>query len=184
MKRGQFLKVMQQRVASGAVTPSAARNMGPPGTVRAARSFLAKKVSLKDVGSSGRRYSALLDELTLKLMRALPEKAQRWGPARKFLNIFLRDATYNVYLRNAFRLDRVESQLEVPLDSHVAEELTRRVKSLARNNKPLPKWRKVISLDRTTSQSYQDAARQIAKMEKIDPVHFDVIAWRKRSGYL
>jgi hypothetical protein len=72
----QFLEVMQKRVASGAVTPSAARNMGPKGTVRAARKFLARKVALKNIGSSGRNYPELLDALTLRLVRALPKRAQ------------------------------------------------------------------------------------------------------------
>ncbi len=181
MTQQKFLKVLRQRVASGAVTPSAARRMGPKGTVRAARKFLGRKISLKDVGTSGRKFPDLLDALTRKLVRALPKKAQHWGAARKFLNIFLRDATYNVYLRDAFRLERIEDQLEVPVDSQVAKELALRMKTLKAR---LPRWTTVISLDPSTNKKYQDAARLIAKKEKIAPVHFDVIAWRKKSDYL
>ena len=179
MTHAQFLEILQKRTASGAVTPSAARNMGPKGTVRAARHFLANVV-LKDVGSSGEDYSELLDGLTSKLVLALPKGAQHWGAARKFLNIFLRDATYNIYLREAYQLDRIESRLEVPLDSHVAAELKR----AKPKGTSLPRWKTVISVDSRTNNTYQDAARQVAKLEKIAPVHLDVVAWRKGSGYL
>src|SRR5947207_4582838 len=114
MTHRQFLKVLQQRIASAAVTPSAARRMGPKGTVKVAREFLSK-VDLRHVGSSQKNYASVLDKLTLGLIRALPDGAKHWGAARKFLNIFLRDATYNVYLRDAYRLDRIENGLEVPL---------------------------------------------------------------------
>lgn len=176
MTHEEFLNILQKRIASGAVTPSAARRMGPPGTVRAAREFLGK-VPLKDVGASGQHYPELLDRLTAKLISSLPEKAKHWGAARKFLNIFLRDATYNIYLREAYHLDKIEKLLEVPVDSHVAEELHNR-------GHKLPRWVAVKSLNAETNAKYQAAARLSAKAEGIDPVHFDVIAWRKRSDYL
>ena len=183
MTHTEFLEVMQKRIASGAVTPSAARNMGPEGTVRAARRFLGTKVKMNEVGST-RDYAKLLDALTSRLVRDLPKGAQHWGAARKFLNIFLRDATYNVYLRNAYRLDRIENRLEVPLDSHVAKELAKTMSRLNLQAGSLPKWKSVISLDSSQNKKYQEAVRRIAKKEGIDPVHFDVIAWRKTSGYL
>ena len=184
MTHEQFLEVMQKRIASGAVTPSAARNMGPRGTVRAARKFLADKIALRDVGASGQNYPQLLDGLTRRLVRTLPKQAQHWGAARKFLNIFLRDAAYNIYLRSAYRLDRIENQLEVPLDSHMARELKQAMRNLNINNPSLPRWKTVISIDSRINKRYQDVARKIARRERIDPVHLDVIAWRKSSGYL
>jgi hypothetical protein len=183
MNHKQFSKILQQRIASAAVTPSAARKMGPKGTVRAAREFLSK-VDLKHVGSSGKNYTRLLDNLTLRLVRALPEGAKHWGAARKFLNIFLRDATYNVHLRKTYRLGRIEGALEVPLDSHVAKELIRVTRNLGPSKVSLPRWKTVISVDGQTNKEYQDAVKRIAKKERIHPVHFDVIAWRKSSNYL
>jgi N-glycosylase/DNA lyase len=58
------------------------------------------------------------------------------------------------------------------------------MKRLSPNEKSLPAWKAVVSLDSSTNKKYQDAAMWIAKKEKIDPVHFDVIAWRKNTGYL
>jgi len=40
--------------------------------------------------------------------------------ARKLLNIYLRNALYSTYLREAFELDTAEHLYEVPLDSIVA----------------------------------------------------------------
>jgi hypothetical protein len=184
MTHDQFLAVMQQRVASGAVTPSAARKMGPKGTVRAARKFLGHEVALHDVGDSVSRYPELLDALTFRLLRALPQNAQHWGAARKFLNIFMRDAAYNFYLRGAFGLDRIEGHLEVPLDSHAATEIASRIKELTRGAHRVPRWTTVIALDPSTSRQYQDAAKFVARVEEMDPVHLDVVAWRKKSEYL
>jgi hypothetical protein len=110
-------------------------------------------------------------------MQALPKGAQHWGAARKFLNIFMRDAAYNVFLRDAFQLNQVEDRLEVPVDSQVAKELKNRLPEL-------PRWRTVISLDASMNKKYQDAVKRIAKQEELAPVHFDVIAWRKISDYL
>jgi hypothetical protein len=189
MTKNDFLNTLQKRIASGAVTPSAARNMGPTGTIKAARKFLADEISLIEVASSGRKYPALLDAQTSRLRRALPKRGKRgkhWGAARKFLNIFLRDATYNVYLRKAYRLDRIENRLEVPLDSHMADYLTTRVKELNLRIK-LPPWGKVILVNKRTNRKYQEAAKAIAraeaKNERLNPVHLDVIAWRRKSGY-
>jgi hypothetical protein len=156
--------------------------MGPKGTIRAARKFLAEEVSLAKIGASGRRFPKLLDRLTSKFVRKLPRGARNWGAARKFLNIYLRDAAYNVYLRKAFRLDRIERQLEVPIDRQVAEALIAEDRKLRRNS--LPRWKSVISLSPEDNIKYQTAVKEFASKEGIDTIHFNVIAWRKRSGYL
>ncbi len=186
MKHSEFLRLMHRRIASGAVTPSAARRMGPKGTITAARKFLSQKVDLRGVGRSGKNYPLLLDQLTLRFVLALPKGARHWGTARKLLNIFLRDATYNVYLREAFGLSRIERFLEVPLDSHVAKEIFEQIKSLGLRlpDHKLPRWKTVISVDADVNRAYQSAVRYVAEAERYDAVHFDVVAWRKGSNYL
>jgi hypothetical protein len=66
--------------------------------------------------ASSAHFTALLNDQTRKLQKALPRGARHWGTARKALNIFLRDALYNHYLCNEYGFNRLEQWLEVPLD--------------------------------------------------------------------
>jgi hypothetical protein len=162
------------------VTPSAVRNMGSPGVVHAAREFLTHKVSLKEMALSGERFSGLLDLRTDQLVKAFPKPARHWGTARKVLNIFLRDATYNSFLCQAFRLDQLSKRLEVPVDRDVAEFL--RNDTSIDGQKRLLRWISIKSLNREQNKEYQDAAKLIAAREGIEPVDIDVLAWRKMSA--
>ncbi len=51
--------------------------------------------------------------MTEELSSALPKQAQSWGLSRKLLNIFPRDALYNIYLNEYFGMDRCEELLEI-----------------------------------------------------------------------
>jgi hypothetical protein len=148
--------------------------MGPPGTVQAGRAFLAEEVSLKDVAQSGPSFPSLLDDLTHRLKRTLPVGGDHWGAARKFLNIFLRDALYNYVLRDAFDLQSVESYLEIPVDRQVAIKL----QEAASQEDDLPKWQSVISLDASLNAKYQNIAGRTATTFGISRVHLDLLYWR------
>jgi len=113
-----------------------------------------------------------LDAATARLQRALPTGARGWGTARKVLNIFLRDAAYNDFLRGRFALHRSEALLEIPLDSITAKQLRKTAKS-----HKLPRWPGVSRLTPETSALYQDAARRVAKHRGIERVHLDVYWW-------
>ena len=171
-----LLQLLQRRVASIAVGPSTARRMGPPGTIDAARSFLAvidlsalSRVSPPD-------YPATLDRLTDDFVRALPDGARFWGAARKFLNIFLRDVFYTRQLCEAFPLHHLEDSLEVPLDSHVA---------LALRSEPegavLPRWQTIIGLQAAVSAHFQDVALAVARRRRLARVHLDLLYWRSEE---
>jgi len=118
-------------------------------------------------------FEELLDKTTEKLRLALPEYWQRWGSSRKFLNIFLRDAFYNRYLCNVYKLRKLEPWLEIPLDRDVANGLRSE-----RGGKSLPAWKTVIGLDQQTSKLYQNFASHIAKKKNISRVHLDLWYWR------
>jgi hypothetical protein len=122
MKR-DFIRAMQVHTARRAIGPSTLRRQGARGAVKAARRFLGK-LELKPFGvGRAELFSSRLDAATTQLQRVLPRGARGWGTARKALNIFLRDATYNNFLRARFSLHRAESLLEIPLDSITAREL-------------------------------------------------------------
>lgn len=120
------------------------------------------------------KFSRRLDRSTTALAKLLPEN--RWGAARKFLNLYLRSVTYNFYLRRAYKLDRIEHLLELPMDSYVAKELRQRCERRA-----LPRWRGVIHLTPDANATYQTFASKVADRERMHRVHLDVFYWRSKK---
>jgi len=117
-----FLEIMQEKVAASAIGPSTIRNRGKS-VIGNTRLFLTqlnlRKFSVKNKASFEKR----LNIETNKFKKILSIKARRWGVARKAINLFLRDAFYNRYLSDRFKLERIEYFLEIPLDTIVAKGL-------------------------------------------------------------
>jgi hypothetical protein len=170
----QNLTQMMQAHVANLLSPSAARRMGPQGTLEAARTFL-RQLDLRDF-SNPKSFALSLEAATLLMKDDLPHNARHWGSARKFLNLFLRDATYNYHLREAFDLQRIEKELELPLDSFSAKGVMEEAKNIK-----LPRWRGVIHLLPEVSDNYQRAASMIAssKSPPICRAHLDLIYWRR-----
>lgn len=104
-------------------------------------------------------------------MTSLPRGSRSWGVARKALNLFLRDAFFNTYLRKRFKLLRAEACCEVPLDGVVANGLRMRLP------KKLPSWPGVRPLTKEVSDAYQTAAMQEARRMHFSRVHLDIYLW-------
>lgn len=166
-------KAIQNRVARIAVGPSSVRG-SPAGTSHAARSFFSELV-LQQLADA-KDFAADLDRLTGRLLKRLPRPPRNWGLARKLLNIFLRDCTYNAYLRSTFRLGRLERHLELPLDSITGRRLRR-----CKVGRSLPRWPGLIGLTETVSRRYQDAAKKYARCRRMRRVHLDVFWWQLNS---
>jgi hypothetical protein len=94
------------------------------------------------------------------------------GAARKAINLFLRDVLYNQYLCHKFGIGKIESWLEVPLDSVVA----RKLKSAAGRG-VLPRWVGLKNLRASESEEFHNFASQCAKMLSIARVHLDIYLW-------
>ena len=168
-----FIALMKKRAGNGSVGPSTARGMGPPGTIKAAKTFL-HNFNLKSVNAHNEAsFLKELNKTTEKLRRKLPRGGRHWGSSRKFLNIFLRNCLYNRYLCDHYRIGHLEAWLEVPLDSHVAKGLR-----LEEEGKDLPRWKTVIGLKRSVSGKFQNAATLVAKRKKMARVHLDNIYYR------
>lgn len=105
----------------------------------------------------------------------MPSGIRHWGVARKVLNIFLRGATYNCYLRHAYSLGRLEDMLELPLDSLTVQGLKARSPQ-----RSLPCWHGVKHLTKGESDRFQDRASQIAKEHEVSRVHLDIFLWLER----
>lgn len=171
----EFISELQRHISNTSIGASTARGMGPKGTVAAARNYLVQLDlshigGLKDEG----KFKDWLNRKTVDFRSKLPRGGRHWGSARKFLNIFLRGVVYNRFLCKAFHLNRIEPWLEVPLDSHVANELRGQPEGSA-----LPKWKTVKGLDKKTSERYQEIASKIGARMRLSRVHLDVFFWRR-----
>lgn len=170
----KMLGLLQSRIGRTAVGPSTARGIGPAGTIGSARQFLQTfDLRALKVGTAS-AYRRRLDAATDALVAALPAGGNHWGSARKFFNIFVRDCSYDRFLCEAHRLDRMEPWMEIPLDSHVAKGLRAVAASYCADP---PRWTTVIGLTPDVSDQWQAVARSFAEQEGIHRVHLDVIFW-------
>lgn len=176
MTDADLVQHIQAFVARTATGPSAVRGPGNAGVGAAAREFLGRP----PLGAFGTQDAKVfikdLDRETEQLRRSFPRGAQHWGLARKLINVFLRDAFYTVYLREAYRLDRAESLLELPLDSITVEHL---LKEYAQGE--LPEWRGVRYVDRSTNATCQQAAAEVAARYGVARVHLDAVWYGTRA---
>ncbi|HEX2209222.1 MAG TPA: hypothetical protein VHG93_16205, partial [Longimicrobium sp.] len=148
------------------------RGSGSVGVADSARAFLAT-LSLEQFSTDDPvRFRRRLDEATSRLRDHLPPPANSWGLARKCVNVFLRDAFYNYYLRTAFGLDLAEALYEVPLDNVVAT-------ALKREGRPgqLPQWNGLRHLTAPMSDRFQGFASELAAKRETARVHLDAILW-------
>jgi hypothetical protein len=172
MTPDQLTREIRHHYAISAIGPSAARRMLRKGDIEHIRTFL-DRLDLRRFNNPA-NFSRALDRETKSLAELLPKN--RWGAARKFLNLYLRNATYNHYLRRAYRLDRVEHLLELPMDSYAAKHLQKNSE-----RRELPSWKGVINLTREANAAYQAFASKVAAGESIHRVHLDVLYWRSEK---
>ncbi|MBU1308640.1 MAG: hypothetical protein KKE30_03790, partial [Gammaproteobacteria bacterium] len=101
-----------------------------------------------------------------------PTNAKSWGAARKALNLFLRDVTYNKDLCEYYDLSRIRKWLEIPLDSHVANALKKEPEGVN-----LPKWCTIKRLTPEISREFQTVATRVAQRKRIARVDLDIYYW-------
>lgn len=172
----QLLRSIQHYTARAAITSYSMRGAGSAGVVESAREFLAV-LPLEQFGTSSKsKFLSGLDHTTLELTRALPKGAQRWGLARKGLNIFLRGCLYTTYLRDAFNLAAAEEYFEVPLDSITGDRLVKESRGA------LTPWKTVRGLRPRASAEYQAVAATLAVERGFARVHLDAVWWGEREG--
>lgn len=170
-----FLEALQARTARVTITSSSMRGPGCGDAITVSRAFVSRLALQRFSSRTRRGFETELDDATEELLAEMPRRIRAWGLARKGLNIFLRECLYTAYLRDAARLDRSESFLELPLDSFTG-------KALRRAEPTLPRWDSVRRLTPTLSAQYQGAARLEGRRRGLAPVHLDVFWWGYRGG--
>lgn len=171
MKPKDFITTIQRKVAYSAIGPSALRGQGK-GVLQTSQEFLAHMSLARVPKSSFKGYQLWLNRQTEMLLNIYPIKNRPWGASRKAINLFLRDALYNKYLSKKFRLQLIETWLEIPLDSAVAKGL----KSCS-NLGELPIWPGLKNLKPNVSECFQAFASKQSFLKGIARVHLDMYLW-------
>jgi hypothetical protein len=173
----EFLQVIQAKAARAAVGQSVVRGQGPAGMLKISQDYLAdldlRQFAVRRESLFQRRH----DDATQQLLSVFPISGKSWGCARKVLDLFLRDALVNHYLRQYFKLEASEHLLEVPLDTVVARELRREA-----GRGVLPKWPTLKRLTPEVNQAYQALAARMARETGIARVHLDAELWLRGTG--
>jgi len=176
------LREMQRYVANVAITPSTFRKLGA-GFVEAAQEFLAS-LNLKQLANlEPSEYPKWLEDQTQALMASFP-LAERWGPARKSINIFMVMASLNQFLCDEYKLHRFGYVLEVPLDNTV----TKKLRAVGKGEKSCaPKFStfSIKQLKKADSDQYQELAQACAEERGIPRGRLDIELWepqRQRRG--
>jgi hypothetical protein len=117
-------------------------------------------------------YVEFLDQHTNDLLNKVNVL---WGTARKSINLFMRDMTYNYWIRDELGLEAIEHQLEVPLDSKTMTAISSH--RLGEGLDPV----RVINLAPEISRKFQTSAAQIADERGIARVHLDLEWWSADS---
>lgn len=176
MSPQNFIRQMQDYTAQVSVGASTVRGQRTPGLVTRCRQLL-KEIDLRDFAvATSTAFEKRLDSATVDFRRALPGSSRHWGIARKVLNIFLRNALYNTYLREHYSLQSIESLLEIPLDSISAKGLKKQS-----TPKKLPRWKGVKHLTPADHATFQAQASAIAAERSLARVHLDVFLWVDRD---
>lgn len=182
MKQAEFLSLMHRRLAQTAIGNSVIRNQGAKGLAEIARGYMEENVELdvffKTIDKKS-DYEEFLNKHTNALLAKFPSKGKSWGAARKALNLFFRNLTYNKYFADKYQVSSdfgknniALQNLELPLDSYVGKGLR------STFDKELPGWPGLKSLTKNVSDAYQEKALELSKQKNIARVHLDLVFWR------
>jgi hypothetical protein len=171
------IKDVQKYVAKIAISPSSLRNSGSSGVIKAAQDYLGS-MNLKPLKTvDPKKYSEWLEENTIELQNRFPPAANKWGLARKALNIFLCHSYLNWYLHKEYSLHRLRNVMETPLDSIAANRLRKE-----NEGQKLPRWITVSGLTTEKSNKYQQVAGMVANRLGVPRACLDVVLFiPKRS---
>lgn len=166
--------IIQSFVATEAVGPSTLRSQGAKGMVRISQQYFSSLDLRRFSTTKANAFADQLNQATEELRLKYPRGGRNWGSARKPLNIFLRNAFYNQFLCERYRLTRSIVFYEVPLDSIVAAQLRE-----LDTQHLLPRWPGVKYLDPKINETFQSFLLHLASQHKLHRVHLDVILWQR-----
>ena len=172
-----LIDTIQRFVASTCVDVTMLRSQGP-GVAKAIIEHLDKNPDMltRMAACEPNSFGRCLEEQTqavLDSLKPLQLPHEPWGTARKAVNIFLRCALYNHFLRDRHGLERLETLFEIPLDSRVANKLRAEPEGMQ-----LPVWPGLKHLKKPGSEQFQACALKVAQRRQLPArVYLDHELW-------
>ncbi|MBN2583205.1 MAG: hypothetical protein JXL80_09055 [Planctomycetes bacterium] len=174
----KLIQTIKKFEAVSCIGPSSLRGQGG-GVIGATRTYLEGIKLGRIPKGSQRSFSKWLDRHTEGILDSLPIPNRPWGAARKALNLFLRSALYNHYLRKTYGIRAVERWLEVPVDSLIADAL----KEQAPGREKLRRWPGLKHLTPKEHAVYQQCAKDLARKKRLPATVFlDNYLWLENRG--
>lgn len=186
--KSNIIDKIQERVANACIGNSTLRNQGAKGVAEKTRKFL-KDINLNKFSKikNSKGFNNKLNTLTSQLKNKLPKDAKNWGTARKALNVFLLEVTFNIKLSKKYKLEKIIDFLEVPLDSYVYNGLKKEFESkkIKTYLKKFPSRPGIKNLKKPVSDKLQRFALEVAKhkqkklQEKFPRAYLDLFYWKR-----
>jgi len=150
----KLVTLHQKRISKTCIGTNSTHSSLAAGGLNTIRKNLCLIIDLNDVASckNDLDFKVMLDSFTSKLKQkiSIPVNQQHWGICRKAINLYLRDCYYNKVLNEHFKLDKIASFLESPIDSLA-------MKSLSQHTSTVMKTA-IKMLNKTTHHEWQKAA--------------------------
>lgn len=179
----ELVDTIQRFIAGTCIDASVLRNQGK-GVATEIASYLENRTDLlaEMVARDLNGFAQWLDEQTRAILDSLAARLELqqepWGTVRKAINIFLRCALYNHFLRSRYDLERFETLFEIPLDSHVASALQKQPEGAC-----LPAWPGLKYLTQEHSALFQACADAVVKRRNLPArVYLDHEFWTNGSN--
>lgn len=180
IKEKPNIELVQLRVANSCIGASTLRNQGAPGIVKKARRFCSELDLMELKNMTDGQFQNWLRTKTEDLMRQFPEQAKdNWGAARKAINVFLEEASYNRFLHKEYELHKLQALLEIPLDNQVVKALKRDARKHGIRY-DLLRWKGIRGLTPEQNTRYQELASEMAIRKKTLRVFLDLEYWRRK----
>ncbi|MFA5839856.1 MAG: hypothetical protein WC890_04275 [Candidatus Margulisiibacteriota bacterium] len=165
---------IKKRIANIIINSASIRNQGSSGIIEATRSYL-YEIDLNDFNKTTElAFINILDKHTENILARFPTPKngkKSWGAARKAINLFLEEASYNRFLWKEYHMENFISFLEVPVDKIVAGKINKGIEI------ELPTFISIKEFDSEKNRQYQKAASAIAKSKGVYRVYLDLEYW-------
>lgn len=179
MGKSEWAELLRKHYAIASVGSSTLMHQSDKGRNKRSQNYLLNNFPLENLYLLDEKdFLCLLDTKTDELSLQLPKPSDgtpNWGAARKVLNIYIRLCSMNKDVYPFYKLHKIESYFEVPLDNHIVEKIDELSGSIFHKNF------KIIDLTKPKSDSIQISAAEIAAQKGVYRYELDTLFWNYKK---